>query len=90
MEEKLRVNENIVNKREQERCSTAVSRRDKRTLLHARELMLSGKVILKPPSTPSSKETNFRAKNLCFHFSFCRVVERILQSVKRQKLYSYL
>jgi len=91
VEEKLRVNENVVNKRAQERCNTAVRGCDKRrTLLYAGELMLSGKLIFKPSNPPSSKERNFRAKILCLHFSFCHAVERIFQSVKRQKQYSYL
>ena len=47
--------------------------------------MLSGELILKPPYSPSSKETIFTAKNLYLHLSFGRVVERILQSVKRKK-----
>jgi len=86
VEEKLRVNENVLNKRAQEIRSAAVSRCDnRRTLLYTRELMLSGKIILKPPYSLSSKETNFTAKNLYSHFSFRRVLERILQSVERQK-----
>ena len=60
MEEKLGVNENAVNKRAQEIHSTAVSRCDNsRTLLYAREVMLSGTLILKPPYSPSSKGNGF-------------------------------
>ena len=63
MEERLRVNENVVNERAQKRCSTAVSRCDKRTSMCATELVLSGKLILKLPHPLSSEETNFRTKN---------------------------